>query len=190
MIAVVGHEDLRAETSALVERELRVRLERYADPAPGLVRAGSGPSVAFARAVRAAGRRLVVLLPARGALPAPLPPPAVEPARAVTRLADEVRLLAYDPRDRDARVRADEALVRQCDRLLAVWDGSPTDGRDATAHLVAYARTHGVRVEVVWPVGAARSGGATAAAGATRVCRPRARGTAGPRQGGHTGTRG
>ncbi|WP_223182508.1 MULTISPECIES: hypothetical protein [unclassified Streptomyces] len=156
MIAAVGHEDLPPDTLALVERELRVRMERYGDPAPGLVRAGPGLPAAFGRAVRAAGRRLVVVLPVRGAVPAEPPPGEPAPAREVADLADEVRLLPYDPADRDSRVRADEALVARSERLLAVWDGSPTNGRDATAHMVAYARAHGVRVEVVWPVGAVR----------------------------------
>ncbi|MEU8545037.1 hypothetical protein AB0C52_34400 [Streptomyces sp. NPDC048717] len=157
MIGVVGHEDLPPDTSVLVERELRACLERYAEPAPGLVRAGTRPAAAFARAIRAAGRDLVALLPAQGAVPAPLPSRAVEQAREVMALAEEVRLLAYDPADRDACVRADEALILHCDRVLAVWDGSPTNGRDATAHMVAYARARGVQVEVVWPAGAVRT---------------------------------
>ncbi|MER6098003.1 hypothetical protein ABT154_19500 [Streptomyces sp. NPDC001728] len=171
MIAVVGHEELPPDTSAMVERELRVRLERYADPAPGLVRVESGASVPFARAVRASGRQLVAVLPAQGAVPAPLPPRDLEPARELMELAEEVRLLAYDPADRDSRVRADEALVAQSDLLLAVWDGSPTNGRDATAHMVAYARAHGVRVEVVWPVGAVRGATAPSTPATRPVCR-------------------
>ncbi|NEC79785.1 hypothetical protein G3I38_11120, partial [Streptomyces sp. SID7958] len=71
-------------------------------------------------------------------------------------LADRVRLLEYDPADRDACVRADERMVADGSLLLAVWDGSPSDGRDATAHLVAFARARGVPVDVVWPEGAAR----------------------------------
>ncbi len=50
---------------------------------------------------------------------------------------------------------ADESLLRHCARVLAVWDGSPSNGRDVTAHLVAYARSHGADVEVIWPRGAA-----------------------------------
>jgi hypothetical protein len=71
-------------------------------------------------------------------------------------LAQQVRLLAYDPADRDACVGADEQVIAGCGQLVAVWDGSPSSGRDATAHLVAYARAHGVPVEVLWPEGAAR----------------------------------
>lgn len=71
-------------------------------------------------------------------------------------LAEEVRLLGFDPADRDARVSADERVVAAGRKVYAVWDGSPSDGTDATAHLVAFARSRGIPVEVVWPVGAAR----------------------------------
>ncbi len=54
-----------------------------------------------------------------------------------------MRLLPYDPEGRDACVEADERMIRTSRRLLAVWDGSPSDERDATAHLVAYARAQG-----------------------------------------------
>ncbi len=74
-------------------------------------------------------------------------------------LAEHVRLVDFDPRDRDACVTADESLIQPCRRILAVWDGSWSTGRDATAHLVAYARSRGVPVEIVWPAGAARDGG-------------------------------
>jgi hypothetical protein len=53
-------------------------------------------------------------------------------------------------------VSADEQLLSDCGRLLAVWDGSPSRGRDATAHMVAYARARGIPVEIVRPSGAAR----------------------------------
>ncbi|WP_367326379.1 hypothetical protein [Streptomyces sp. HUAS ZL42] len=162
MIVAVGHTDLTPAALELVEAELKVRLDRFDEGAAGMVRAGVGLPLAFARAVRAAGRRLVVLLPAQHSVPAVLP----EPDRAATRelllLAEEVRLVAYDPADRDARVGADERVVRAGGGVLAVWDGSPSDGRDATAHLVAFARSRGIPVELVWPEGAARTSDAHA----------------------------
>jgi hypothetical protein len=67
-----------------------------------------------------------------------------------------VRLLEYDPTDRDACIGADERVLRACARVLAIWDGTASSGRDTTAHLVAYARSHGIDVEVLWPDGAGR----------------------------------
>ncbi|KUO17724.1 hypothetical protein [Streptomyces dysideae] len=156
MIVAVGHADLTVPTLELLENELKERLGRLPDGVGGLVRAGAGVPVAFGRAVRAAGRKLVVLLPTQRCVPAILPEPDRSAAAELLMLAELVRLLGFDPADRDARIGADERLVAAGRRVLAVWDGSPTDGTDATAHLVAYARARGIPVEVIWPKGAAR----------------------------------
>lgn len=156
MIAAVGHADLTPETVELVEAELRAVLECLPARGPGLVRAGAGVPAAFGRAVRAAGRELFVVIPTQGMVPALLPQRDRTAVGELLTLAQQVRLLAYDPADRDACVGADERVIAGCGRLVAVWDGSPSSGRDATAHLVAYARARGVPVEVLWPDGAAR----------------------------------
>ncbi|WP_282699698.1 hypothetical protein [Streptomyces sp. CC219B] len=152
MIVVVGHGDLTVPTLELVQAELKDRLGRLTEDVGGLVRAG-----AFGRAARAAGRRLVVLLPTVRSVPAVLPEPDRSATAELLMLAGHVRLLGFDPTDRDACITADERLVATGRKVLAVWDGSPTDGRDATAHLVAYARARGIPVEVVWPNGAERT---------------------------------
>ncbi|MFD1659001.1 hypothetical protein ACFSL4_12470 [Streptomyces caeni] len=159
MIAVVGHPDLTVPTLTLLEEELRTRLAEFARVGKaGLVRAGHGLPLAFGRAARKAGMALVTVLPARGGVPAQLAEPDRKAAGELLLLSEQVRLLEYDPADRGACVGADENLLRSCVRLLAVWDGSPSNGRDATAHLVAFARSHGVDVEVLWPDGAEHVG--------------------------------
>ncbi|MEV7794804.1 hypothetical protein [Streptomyces sp. NPDC087512] len=156
MIAVVGHPDLSAPTLALLEEELRSRLSGFArEGGAGLVRAGKGLPVVFGRAARKAGLALVTVLPSRNGVPAELGEPDRKAAGELLLLSEQVRLVEYDPGDRGACVTADERLLRHCGRVLAVWDGSPSNGRDVTAHLVAYARSHGVDVEVLWPAGAA-----------------------------------
>ncbi|GLP67245.1 hypothetical protein TUSST3_38670 [Streptomyces sp. TUS-ST3] len=162
MITAVGHADLTADTLTLVEVELRARLEQQFAQTSAVVRAGAGVPLAFGRAARAAGRELVVVTPSQGLVPALLPQRDRMPTGELLMLAQQARLLAYDPADRDACVGADERMITGCRQLLAVWDGSPSSGRDATAHLVAYARTHGVPVEVVWPRGAVREGAGVA----------------------------
>ncbi|MDX6350937.1 MAG: hypothetical protein QOF84_5727 [Streptomyces sp.] len=72
--------------------------------------------------------------------------------------AQHVRLLDFDPRDHGSRVTADESLIEGCRLILAVWDGSWSTSVDATAHLVAYARSRRVPVGVLWPAGAAQIG--------------------------------
>ncbi|MER7484848.1 hypothetical protein ABTY20_02635 [Streptomyces sp. NPDC126497] len=155
-ITVVGHADLTPDTLLLVESALRTRLARRPAPAVTVVRAGAGTPLASGRAARASGCPLAVVIP-RHLEGLAMPPRRHRTASGeLLTLADEVRLLAYDPVDRDSCVGADERLVASGDLLLAVWDGSPSSGRDATAHLVTYARTRGVPVEVVWPPGAGR----------------------------------
>lgn len=156
MIAAVGHTDLTGNTLDLVESELRAALARLPGGTPGLVRAGAGVPVAFGRAARATGRDLIVLTPTQGLVPALLPERDRMATGELLLLACQVRLLPYDPADRDACVAADERMIAECRHLFAVWDGSPSNGRDATAHLVAYARARGIEVEVVWPEKAAR----------------------------------
>lgn len=156
MITAVGHADLTAGTLELLEAELRARLDHLAEGAAGLVRAGAGLPVVFGHAVREAGRKLVVLLPSQETVPAALPAPDQAVAGELLMLAEHVRLLPFDPADRDACVSADERLIACCRQVLAVWDGSPSNGRDATAHLVAFARARGIPVEVPGPAGAAR----------------------------------
>ncbi|KUN20325.1 hypothetical protein AQJ11_29445 [Streptomyces corchorusii] len=156
MITAVGHADLTPATWELVRAELRERLRGLPPDATALVRAGAGLPLAFGRVVHEVGRRLVVLLPERGDAFADAPFHDRRAHRELLALAGRIRMLPFDPLDRDACVSADERLVSGCTRLLAVWDGSPSSGQDATAHMVAYARARGIAVEVVWPAGAAR----------------------------------
>ncbi|NEC30176.1 hypothetical protein G3I20_27180, partial [Streptomyces sp. SID8111] len=73
-VTVVGHADLTPDTLRLVESALHRRLERLAR-GPAVVRSGAGSALAFGRAARAAGRRLVVAIPTRDGVPAvPLRP--------------------------------------------------------------------------------------------------------------------
>lgn len=158
VIVVVGHPDLTAPTLAMLEDELRRRLAGFARAGrAGLVRAGQGLPVAFGRAARAAGLSLVTVLPSKNGVPEVLDACESRAAGELLLLSQQARLLEYNPSDRSACVSADESLLSSCARLLAVWDGSPSNGRDATAHLVAFARSRGIDVEVLWPDGASRT---------------------------------
>nr|WP_265736675.1 hypothetical protein [Streptantibioticus cattleyicolor] len=140
----------------VVARELEGALEGVAPVGdPVVVRAAARLPVVAGRAARRVGRPVVVVLPARGSLPEGDRRAAGE----LLALAERVHLLPYDPAVRQDRVAADEQLVRCCRQLVAVWDGSPSDGRDATAHLVAFAGGLGKPVRVVWPAGTVRYAG-------------------------------
>jgi hypothetical protein len=51
---------------------------------------------------------------------------------------------------------AGQAMVDRCDHLFAVWDGLPARGLGGTADVVAYARSRGRPVTVLWIDGARR----------------------------------
>ena len=158
VIGIAGHADLDADTEVLLEAALRKMLEPLAWPGiSGLVRARAGAVVVFGRVVRDLGGELTVVLPSLQGVPAPLSVPDREAAGQLLVLATEVRLLDYDPADHGSCVTADEELIRGCERLIGVWDGSPSTSRDATAHLIAFARGCGLPVDVVWPAGATRT---------------------------------
>src|SRR5690606_1549772 len=113
--------------------------------------------------------------PTRDGVPAvPLRPDRLATGELLT-LADRARLLEGGPADRAAAVRADGRMVADGSLLLAVGAGSASGGRDATAHLVAYARARGVPVDGVWPEGAAREPRRASSPSPARPPRPRAR---------------
>ncbi|MFF7444055.1 hypothetical protein [Streptomyces sp. NPDC008122] len=158
MIAVVGHGDLTAQALALLESELRSRLAAFAKAGrAGLVRAGQGLPLAAGRAARAAGMALVTVLPSKAGLPVMPWSSDHKAAGELLMLSERVRLLEFDPADPESCVHADESLLRACARVLAVWDGSPPNSWDPTAHLVAFARARGIKVDVLWPSGATRT---------------------------------
>ncbi|OBQ50961.1 hypothetical protein A4U61_12580 [Streptomyces sp. H-KF8] len=164
-IAAVGHADLSPRTLALVESafqerlERLERLERHVGPGPVTVRCGAGAPLAFGRAASTSGRRLIVVVLTRNGVPAMPPRRDRMAAGELLNLADQARLLPYEPNHRDSCVGADERMIAAGGLLLAAWDGSPSNGLDATAHLVAYARARGIPVEIVWPAGAERGAG-------------------------------
>ncbi|MEU4218970.1 hypothetical protein [Actinoplanes sp. NPDC026623] len=52
---------------------------------------------------------------------------------------------------------AGQTLVDRCDHLFAVWDGLPARGLGGTADVVAYARSRGCPVTVLWIDGVRRA---------------------------------
>ncbi|MEV8018078.1 hypothetical protein AB0O76_17415 [Streptomyces sp. NPDC086554] len=120
------------------------------------VRVGQGLPLAFARAAKAAGLALVTVVPTVNLVPMLLREHEHLAAGELLLLSQQVRLLEYDPADRAACARIDERLLRVCARVVAVWGSSTSSHLDPTGRLVAYARSRGLDVEVLWPEGAER----------------------------------
>jgi hypothetical protein len=153
-----GHRLLPAATARLVEHALRERLARHA-PAPGVLvgvtSLADGADLLFAETILALGGALEVVLPAfryRHVVPAD----SLEAHDRLLARAHRVRRLAFPESTSEAHMAAGRVLVDGADLLVAVWDGRPARGFGGTGDVVAYARSRGVPVEVLWPPGASR----------------------------------
>jgi hypothetical protein len=153
-LGITGHRGLSAELEAEVDRMIRAAVERGGDLV-GVSCLADGADAVFAQAVLDVGGSLVAVLPAveyRQSLPEDYRPVY---DRLLARAGKVVQLPFVTP-DPGAYLEAGMRLVEESDSLLAVWDGLPGRGPGGTADVVAYARSRGVPVTVLWPEGAVR----------------------------------
>ncbi|UCM86500.1 hypothetical protein [Streptomyces marincola] len=158
-IAVTGHMDLTDATVPLVSAALRDLLAAY-PPADlvGVSCLAAGADSLFAEAVVAAGGRLVLVIPSRDYRERKVKPEQAAQFDRLAEAAAEVVTMPVERAGREAYEAAGKELLRRADRLVAVWDGRPPNGRGGTADTVLQAREAGLPVDVVWPAGAARRG--------------------------------
>ena len=153
-LAITGHRGLSAELEAEVDRMIRAAVGANSDVV-GVSCLADGADAVFAQAVLDAGGSLVAVLPAsryRESLPADYLPVYDQ----LLARAGKVVQLPYVTPDPRAYMEAGMRMIDESDSLLAVWDGQPGRGPGGTADVVAYARSRGVPVTVLWPAGAAR----------------------------------
>ena len=153
-LAITGHRGLSAELEAEVDRMIRAAVAENRDLV-GVSCLADGADAVFAQAVLDAGGSLVAVLPAteyRDSLPEEYRPVY---DRLLARAGKVVQLPFVTP-DPQAYMEAGKRMVDESDTLLAVWDGRPGRGHGGTADVVAYARSRGVPVTVLWPEGAIR----------------------------------
>lgn len=153
-LAITGHRGLSAELEAQIDRMIRAAVAESGDVG-GVSCLADGADAVFAQAVLDAGGALVAVLPALGyreSLPEDYRPVY---DRLLAQAAKVVQLPFVTP-DPHAYMEAGKRMVDESDALLAVWDGQPGRGPGGTADVVAYARSRGVPVTVLWPEGAIR----------------------------------
>ena len=153
-LAITGHRGLSSELEAEIDRMIRAAVAETGDVV-GVSCLADGADAVFAQAVLDAGGSLVAVLPAveyRESLPEDYRPVY---DRLLAQAGEVVQLPFVTP-DPHAYMEAGKWMVDESDALLAVWDGQPGRGPGGTADVVAYARSRGVPVTVVWPDGAIR----------------------------------
>lgn len=153
-LAITGHRGLSAELEARIDEMIRASVAEHGDVA-GVSCLADGADAVFAQAVLDVGGALVAVLPAsqyRETLPEEYRPVY----DGLLARAAKVVQLEYVTPDPHAYMEAGKRMVDESDSLLAVWDGLPGRGPGGTADVVAYARSRGVPVTVLWPEGAVR----------------------------------
>lgn len=155
-IGITGHRGFGNVTSNLVSKALRQTLLPY-DPTDlvGVSCIADGADSLFAEAVLDHGGVIEVIIPAtqyRDHLPA-------EHHSRYDHLLSQAKTthrLDFDESTSEAHMAASELMISIIDELVAVWDGQPARGYGGTADVVHEARTRGVPVQAIWPVGATR----------------------------------
>ncbi|MER5874164.1 hypothetical protein [Streptomyces sp. NPDC002044] len=155
-IGVTGHRSIPGRALAHVESALRAVLGRHEGPLEALSSLADGADQLFAAIALEHGADLTVVIPSGDY------EDAFEDAEALARYrglkcraAQEVRMDFAHSTD-EAYYAAGTYIADSCDRLVAVWDGLPARGHGGTAEIVAYARTLGKPVTVIWQEGATR----------------------------------
>ena len=154
-IAISGHRSLPADTTELIDQAIRAALSGLLPDVTGISCLADGSDQLFARAVTDLGGSLEVIIPAtqyRDGLPDGARP---EYDSLITQ-AQTVRQLPFTESNSESHMAASTAMIDTADMLYAVWDGRPARGYGGTADVVAYARQHGIPVQVIWPDGAQR----------------------------------
>ncbi|MGW4071014.1 hypothetical protein [Nocardia grenadensis] len=155
-LGVTGHIHLTADTVDLIRRELSNRVRRYGAGLVGVSCLAPGADTIFAAAVLAAGGRLEVVLPARRYRDHGVPAEALDVFDELLARAETVQVMSYEEPAADAYRAANDAVLGEIERLVAVWDGG-VGGPGSTADTVNSAHGRGIPVDIVWPAGARRA---------------------------------
>ncbi|MEV7835028.1 hypothetical protein AB0P12_31055 [Streptomyces subrutilus] len=155
-IGVTGHRSIPGEALGHVENGLRAVLAGRDGPLEALSSLADGADQLFAVIALEYGADLTAVIPSRDYEDAFEDAGALERYRGLrNRAAQEVRMDFAHSTD-EAYYAAGTYIADSCDRLVAVWDGRPARGHGGTAEIVAYARTLGKPVTVIWREGVVR----------------------------------
>ncbi|WP_328971103.1 hypothetical protein [Streptomyces sp. NBC_00239] len=155
-IGVTGHRTIPAELLAHVGERLRTLLRGHEGPLEALSSLADGADQLFADIALECGADLTVVIPSEDYEQDFADPESLARYRMLLgRATQEVRMGFRHATD-EAYYAAGTFIADSCDRLVAVWDGQPARGHGGTGEIVAYARTLGKPVTVIWRDGVLR----------------------------------
>jgi hypothetical protein len=157
LLGVTGHIDLHARSVDRVFGAIIETIGTYADqPIRGITCLAEGADQIFAAAILAQGGKLDVILPARDYRDRIIPRGRREQFDFLLNSATNVSHIPFEESSSAAYAAANAEMLRQCDRLLAIWDGQRTGGTAGTAEVVGIAESLAIPVTRIWPPGARR----------------------------------
>lgn len=156
-IGITGHSSLSAPTLPLVADALHEALRPYAeDDLVGVTCLARGADQLFAQVVLDLGGAIDVVIPADDYATGIRDPDSRARFDALIARARHVHHMPYPKSGPDAYLAASKELIHRSDHIIAVWDGTPPDGKGGTADAVHYAKTLHRDITVVWPPNAQR----------------------------------
>lgn len=141
-MGITGHQRLDDETAwPWVEATMRSTCRSFGRPLIGISSLAIGADQLFAKVVLELGGVLEVVIPFHDyAARFQTAAARLEYARLLTS-ASEVQTLAVAESDEHGYWAAGQAIARNCDVLLAVWDQRPSRGLGGTADVVQFAKS-------------------------------------------------
>jgi hypothetical protein len=154
-VGITGHRDLSEPTCGLVAAAIAIQLERF--PAiDGVSSLAEGADQIFAEQVLKAGGALTAVVPSAHYGRSFASTAGSAAYRRLRALAREVIELPFSAPSEEAYLAAGQRVIGLAEVLLAVWDGTPSQGVGGTADVVALAGERGLPTTVVWPPGSRR----------------------------------
>jgi hypothetical protein len=154
-VGITGHRDLSGATCRLVSAAIATQLARF-DSIDGISSLAEGADQLFAEQVVKAGGALTAVVPSAHYGRSFQSIAGIASYRRLRALAREVIELPFSAPTEEAYWAAGQRIVGLADVLLAVWDGTPSQGMGGTADVVAFAGERGVPTTVLWPPGSRR----------------------------------
>ncbi|WEH42590.1 hypothetical protein OG233_25390 [Streptomyces sp. NBC_01218] len=155
-IGVTGHRSIPPAAYAHVHDGLCEALSATGDSPEALSSLAVGADQLFARLALARGARLTAVIPSDDYEKCFDDEADLARYRELKSLATREFRLDFRHSTDEAYYAAGTWIADHCDRLVAVWDGLPARGLGGTGDIVAYARTLGRPVTVIWRDGVRR----------------------------------
>ncbi|HEY8767924.1 MAG TPA: hypothetical protein VIP09_11785 [Dehalococcoidia bacterium] len=158
-IGATGHQDLPVDALKSIVAKLSeiLNAEALHSDLVGYTSLAAGADQLFARMLVDAHGELRVIVPSAGYEQTfNNDRRALKEFNALLKKASEVERLPFERPTEEAFFAAGKRIVDSCDTLIAIWDGKPARGVGGTADVVAYARSTGKAVSVIWPAGVSR----------------------------------